>query len=79
VQGINGWVASPEPTAPLSGVVLSLFAVDALSYPEEYSQRASVCDTCNRLTFHGGCRHSCPEHTPRVSGVFRRTTAGAQA
>jgi hypothetical protein len=72
VQGSAAWVARPEPTAPLSGVVLSLFAVDALSHRELYNQLASVCETCNRVTFHEGGKRSCPEHTTQVSGVFRK-------
>jgi len=79
VQGSAGWVAHPEPTAPLSGIVLSLFAVDALSHRELYSDLASVCDTCHRLTFHEGGRRGCPEHPARVSGVYCKVDGGERA
>jgi len=72
VQGASRWVARPEPTMPLSGVVLSLFAVDALSHREIYNQLLSVCDTCNRVTFHDGGRRSCPEHMLHMSGFIRK-------
>jgi hypothetical protein len=70
------WVAQPEPTAPLSGVVLSLFAVDVLTHREEYDRRLCVCDICNRITFNDGelRRKSCPDHQPQVSGFTRRVT-----
>lgn len=70
------WVAQPEPTAPLSGVVLSLFAVDVLSYRDEYDKHLCVCDVCNRITFQEGAlrRKSCPDHLPQVSGFTRRVT-----
>jgi hypothetical protein len=70
------WVAQPEATAPLSGVVLSLFAVDVLTHREEYDRRLCVCDICNRITFQDGelRRKSCPDHQPQVSGFTRRVT-----
>jgi hypothetical protein len=76
MQTESQWVAQPEPTAPLSGVVLSLFAVDVLSHREEYDRRLCVCDVCNRVTFQDGeiRRKSCPDHQPQVSGMTRRVT-----
>jgi len=74
VQSENRWVAQPEPTAPLSGVVLSLFAVDVLSYRDEYDKHLCVCDVCNRITFQESAfrRKSCPDHLPHESGFTRR-------
>ena len=76
VQSANEWVPQPETTAPLSGVVLSLFAVDILANREEYDRRLCVCDVCNRITFNDGelRRKSCPDHMPHLSGFTRRVT-----
>jgi hypothetical protein len=76
VQNANQWVPQPEPTAPLSGIVLSLFAVDALSHRDEYDKRLCVCDVCDRITFQDGAlkRKSCPDHQPQVSGLLRCVT-----
>ncbi len=76
VHSESRWVAQPEPTAPLSGIVLSLFAVDVLSHREEYDNHLSVCDICNRITFQESAlrRKSCPDHLPHESGFTRRVT-----
>jgi hypothetical protein len=76
VFGENRWVAQPEPTAPLSGIVLSLFAVDVLSHRDEYDRHLCVCDLCNRITFQESAlrRKSCPDHPPHESGFIRRVT-----
>lgn len=70
------WVPQPEPTAPLSGIVLSLFAVDLLSHRDEYEKHLCVCDVCDRVTFQDSAllRKSCPDHLPHVSGFTRRVT-----
>lgn len=70
------WVPQLEPTAPLSGIVLSLFAVDVLSHRDEYEKRLSVCDVCDRITFQDGAlrRTSCPDHLPQMSGLTRCVT-----
>lgn len=70
------WVAQPEPTAPLSCIVLSLFAVDVLSHRDEYDKHLCVCDVCNRITFQESALHrkSCPDHLPQESGFTRRVT-----
>jgi hypothetical protein len=76
VQSESQWVPQPELTAPLSGIVLSLFAVDVLSHRDEYDRHLCVCDVCNRITFQDGAlkRKSCPDHQPQVSGFTRRVT-----
>jgi hypothetical protein len=68
------WVPQPDPAAPLSGIVLSLFAVDVLSHRDEYEKRLCVCDVCDRVTFQDGAlrRKSCPDHLPQMSGFTRR-------
>jgi hypothetical protein len=70
------WVPQPEPTAPLSAIVLCLFAVDVLSHRDEYEKRLSVCDVCDRVTFQDGAlrRNSCPDHLSHMSGFTRRVT-----
>jgi hypothetical protein len=67
------WVARPESTAPLSGIVLSLFAVDILSHRDVYDRGLCVCDVCNRVTFQDAAfrRRACPEHQAHVSGFTR--------
>jgi hypothetical protein len=75
------WVARPEPTAPLSGIVLSLFAVAILSERAFYDKHLCVCDTCGRVSFDGasGMRRACSAHPPRTSGVTQRTSARPSA
>ena len=70
------WVPRIEVTAPLSAVVLTLFAVDVLSHRDEYEKRLSLCDVCDRVTFQDNAlrRTSCPDHLPRMSGGARRVT-----
>ncbi len=65
------WVARPEVTAPLSGIVLSLFAVAILSERSFYDRQMCVCDTCGRVSFDPlpGMRRACATHLPRGSGV----------
>jgi hypothetical protein len=64
------WVARPEPTAPLSGIVLSLFAVAILTERSFYDRQMCVCDTCGRVSFDAtpGMRRACSVHPPRGSG-----------
>jgi hypothetical protein len=75
VRRQNGsWIARPEPTAPLSGVVLSLFAVSILSERSFHDQNLCVCEVCGRVSFDPRpvMRKACPGHAPRVSGVSER-------
>jgi hypothetical protein len=77
IAGQNRWVARPEPTAPLSAIVLSLFAVDILTNRELYDRELCVCDTCGRMSFSldPTMRRACSDHAPkdsRASGVTRR-------
>lgn len=69
----NQWVAHPEPTAPLSGIVLSMLAVDILTHREEYDHHLCVCDTCGRVSFQDRpvARRHCPEHPAHISGFTR--------
>ena len=68
------WVARPEPTAPLSGIVLSIFASAILSDRALYDHELCVCDTCGRISFDDApaMRRTCAAHAPRVSGFTRR-------
>jgi hypothetical protein len=74
--GANRWVVRPEPTATLSGIVISLFAVDVLSHREIYDRSLCICDTCDRVTFDADQAHraTCPAHRPSVSGFIRKVT-----
>jgi hypothetical protein len=58
------WVARPAPTAPLSGVVLSLFAVAVLSDRDTCDQALCVCDVCGRASLdpRSEMRRSCALH-----------------
>lgn len=71
IAGASRWVARPEPTAPLSGIVLSLFAVDVLSNRETYDRELCVCDVCGRVSFIGRpvTRRFCIDHLPEEDGV----------
>jgi hypothetical protein len=62
------WSPRPDAAAPLSALVLSLFAIDALSYREAWDQRLSICDACGRLSFTDAPekRRSCPAHLPEA-------------
>jgi hypothetical protein len=70
------WVARPEPTAPLSGIVLSLFAVAILSERAYYDRQLCVCDTCGRVSFDAqpGMRRMCLAHSPRTSSTSVKAT-----
>jgi hypothetical protein len=72
------WVGRPEPTAPLSGIVLSLFAVAILSERAFYDRQLCVCDTCGRVSFDGepGLRRSCREHVPRSASATSLKSPG---
>jgi hypothetical protein len=69
----NRWVAHPEPSASLSGILLSLFAVDVLSNRDAYDQNLCVCDVCGRISFQDGpvSRRNCAEHPAHESGFIR--------
>lgn len=71
------WVARPEPTAPLSGIVLSLFAVAILSERAFYDRQMCVCDVCGRVSFDAapGARRACSVHVPRASGERVRASS----
>jgi hypothetical protein len=71
------WVAQIEPSTPLSGIVLSLFAVDILSNRNAYDRSACVCDTCGRLSFQDAplTRRNCHEHPGHASGFTRAVGA----
>lgn len=78
VSGENRWVVRPEPTATLSGTVLSMFAVDVLSNREIYDRAFCLCEVCERVSFQSSARTrtSCPEHLPSSSGLIRKVTVG---
>lgn len=69
------WIARPEPTAPLSGIVLSLFAVAVLAERSFYDHNLCVCDVCGRVTFDPtpSLRRMCPAHASRVSSTHTKT------
>lgn len=67
------WTPNPEPTAPLSAVVLSLLAADILAHRDFYEERLAICNICARVVFEEGAiarRRRCAEHTHPTSGMF---------
>jgi hypothetical protein len=68
------WIARPEVTAPLSGIVLSFFAVAILSERSFYDRQMCVCDICGRVSFNAapGLRRACASHAPRTSAANHR-------
>jgi hypothetical protein len=70
------WVARPEASAPLSGIVLSLFAVPVLSERTFFDRQLCVCEACGRVSFDAapGRRNACLEHAARVSGVSQKAS-----
>jgi hypothetical protein len=75
VGGISCWVPTPDSATPLSGIVLSLFAADALAHRDTYADLFDECDQCGQMTFHGGGASACLEHELKESGFFPRTRA----
>jgi hypothetical protein len=77
------WVARPEANAPLSGVVLSLFAAAFLADRSICDREMSVCDVCGRVSFDArpAMRSSCPQHAVRQQSGFapRITSRGFAA
>jgi hypothetical protein len=73
------WIARPEPTAPLSGIVLSLFAVPLLSERAFYERELCVCEVCGRVSFDRATssRGLCHVHAARVSALHAVTQAPA--
>lgn len=71
------WTPNPEPTAPLSAIVLSLLAADILAHRDLYEQQLAICDLCARVVFEEGAaqrRRRCREHASPASGTFAITT-----
>ena len=70
------WIARPETTAPLSGIVLALFAVAILSERSFYDRQMCVCDTCGRVSFNASpsMRRACATHAPRPNSGTQRVT-----
>jgi hypothetical protein len=67
------WTPHPEPTAPLSAVVLSLLAADILAHRDFYEEQLAICDVCARVVFEEGAserRRRCAEHAHPTSGTF---------
>jgi len=75
-SGSASWVPRPDPTAPLSALVLSLFAVDVLTHREAWERSLSICDLCGRVTFveSPDRRRTCNAHAPRPSSTMMRVT-----
>jgi hypothetical protein len=67
------WTPHPEPTAPLSAVVLSLLAADILAHRDFYEEQLAICDVCARVVFEEGAaerRGRCADHAHPASGTF---------
>lgn len=73
LPGGTEWTPNPEPTAPLSAVVLSLLAADILVNRDFYEQKLTICDLCSRVVFEEGAavrRRRCSDHPYPGSGIF---------
>lgn len=70
------WVPRPDPTAPLHLLVLSLFAVDALTHRESWERGLCVCDVCGRVEMQEGAdrRRACGAHGQRASAFMKKVT-----
>ena len=67
------WTPHPEPTAPLSAVVLSVLAADILAHRDFYEEQLAICEVCARVVFEEGAaerRSRCAAHAPPTSGTF---------
>jgi hypothetical protein len=77
---VSVWASCAHETDYLSDIVLSLFAVDVLTYREFYEENLCVCDVCGRLSFNptSTTRAGCNDHIPATdsaSGVRGSTKA----
>jgi len=73
VAGATEWTPHPEPSAPLSAVVLSLLVADILGNRLFYEEQLSICDVCARVGFEEGAaarRDRCATHASPTSGIF---------
>lgn len=73
LPGGTEWTPNPEPSAPLSAVVLSIFTADILAHREFYEQQLTICDLCARVDFEEGAaerRRRCAAHAHPESGIF---------
>lgn len=68
------WVPRHAPGAPLSALVLGVFAVDALTNREAWERSLCICDACGRVTFRENevRRRTCPAHAPAPSTTMPR-------
>lgn len=67
------WTPNPEPSAPLSAVVLSILVADILGHREFYEEQLTICDLCARVGFEEGAagrRRRCAAHAYPESGTF---------
>jgi hypothetical protein len=74
------WVPRHAPGAPLSAIVLGIFAVDVLTNREAWERSLCICDVCGRLTFREGemRRRTCPAHLPPPSTMMPRVVEPAR-
>jgi hypothetical protein len=68
------WVARHTPGAPLSALVLGVFAVDVLTHREAWERSLCICDVCGRVSFREGemRRRTCLAHLPPPSTTMPR-------
>jgi len=73
LPGGTEWTPNPEPSAPLSAVVLSVLVADILAHREFYEEQLTICDLCARVDFEQGAagrRRRCSDHAQPKSGIF---------
>ena len=73
LPGGTEWTPNPEPSAPLSAVVLSVLVADILAYREFYERQLTICDLCAKVDFEDvvpARRRRCASHAYPESGTF---------
>lgn len=65
------WLAHPHEADLLSDIVLSLFAVDVLTYRDFHEQHLCICDVCGRVSFNppSTTRAGCSDHVPKSAAA----------
>ncbi len=73
LPGGTEWTPNPEPSAPLSAVVLSVLVADILAHREFYERQLTICDLCAKVGFEDvvpARRRRCAAHAYPESGTF---------
>ena len=79
-HGETEWTPTPEPSAPLSAVLMSILTADILAHRDFYKEQLTICDLCARVDFEEGLaqRRRCASHIHPESGVFPSLPANSR-